>query len=150
MKNLNCLNCRFFIFFFLFALRVIGQDQDTLNGYASSVFGEEINYFSPMHQFAPRALLTRANGQSEISWEAPVYNGKKQKVCYELLIGHSTGTSSGQRIFDVKLNGNYLFGFVTEKHQKGNFIAKGDGLLCTSFYFKNQEFDLNYDAFGKL
>ncbi len=150
MKNLNCLNCRFFIFFFLFALRVIGQDQDTLNGYASTVFGEEINYFSPMHQFAPRALLTRANGQSEISWEAPVYNGKKQKVCYELLIGHSTGTSSGQRIFDVKLNGNYLFGFVTEKHQKGNFIAKGDGLLCTSFYFKNQEFDLNYDAFGKL
>ena len=126
------------------------QSADTLQGFDHKISGEEINYFSPLHQFAQIALLTRANGSMPITWEAPVYKGTKQNVTYELLMGHSTGTSSADRKFDVLLNGNKLFTITTPMKKTGNYSLQYKTDDNSGYNFIQQEYDVNNDAFGKL
>ncbi|HYM95273.1 MAG TPA: hypothetical protein VET23_14130, partial [Chitinophagaceae bacterium] len=59
------------------SINSFSQPADTLQGFQSKVSGEEINYFSPLHQFAQTALLTRANGMNPIRWVAFPYKGNK-------------------------------------------------------------------------
>lgn len=123
---------------------------DTLGGYEQKITGEEISYYSPLHQFATTALLTRANGEMPISWQAPIYKGNKETVTYELLIGHSTGTSTGDRNFDVSLNGVKLFTITTIMKKKGSYTLSYYDKKNIGYTFVQQDFDVNGDAFGKL
>ncbi len=142
---------KYFIVFLLFtALQGAAQNTDTLNGFQKKINGEEINYFSPLHQFAKTALLTRMNGDMPISWESPVYSGKHQLVTYEFLLGHSTGTSTGDRHFDVALNEQHLFTITTPMKKKGTYSINGTGNNNSTYFFVQEEYDVNGDAFGKL
>ena len=87
--------------------------------FEKKIEGEEITYFSPFHEFAQTSMLTRCNGQSPIVWEAKSTDPKAQKVQFQFLIGHSTGTSGGERFFEWTLNGNTLFTFHTLPKRKG-------------------------------
>ena len=70
---------KYSLFFLLWAATCSAQLPDTITGYKQKISGEEISYYSPLHQFANRALLTRVNGEMPIAWEAPVYSGKTQQ-----------------------------------------------------------------------
>lgn len=135
--------CCFFLPFI-----VIGND--TIPGFHQKVSGEEIRYFSPLHQFANTALLTRVNGEMPIEWKAPVYSGNEATITYELLIGHSSGTSTADRHFVVELNGQELFTITTPMKKKGAFILNGSGSSQSTWKFVQEEYDVNGDAFGKL
>ena len=134
----------------LFSLQAVSQTPDTLNGFWKKISGEEINYFSHLHQFAKTALLTRVNGEMPISWESPVYNGNKEFVTYEFLLGHSTGTSTGDRHFDVLLNEKKIFTITTPMHRKEKYSISGSGENNTAYLFVQEEYDANGDAFGKF
>ena len=126
------------------------QPVDTLSGFSSKNSGEEIVYFSPLHRFATTALLTRANGLMPISFRAPIQQVRHDTVVYEILIGHSTGTSTGNRRFDVALNNHVLFTITTPMHQHGYYTLEGRSNEGCSYQFVPQEFDINGDAFGFL
>jgi alpha-mannosidase len=132
------------------SLQALSQTSDTLNGFQQKIKGEEINYFSPLHQFAKTALLTRVNGEMPISWQSPVYAGNLPMVTYQFLMGHSTGTSTGDRHFDVTLNDLMLFTITTPMKQKGSYTIEGRGENNSSFFFIHDEYDVNGDGFGKL
>ncbi len=135
--------CCFFLPFI-----VIGND--TIPGFHQKVSGEEIRYFSPLHQFANTALLTRVNGEMPIEWKAPVYSGNEATITYELLIGHSTGTSTADRHFAFELNEQELFTITTPMKKKGSFTLNGSGSNQSTWKFVQEEYDVNGDAFGKL
>src|SRR5258706_8227973 len=134
----------------LFSLRCLSQPSDTVNGFQRKISGEEINYFSHLHQFAKTALLTRVNGEMPISWESPVHNNAKEFVVYEFLLGHSTGTSTGDRHFDFFLNEKKIFTITTPMHKKDKYNISGKGENNIAYYFIQQEYDANGDAFGKF
>src|SRR5215831_18170055 len=113
--------------FLLLSIKSFSQLADTINGFENKIKGEEINYFSPLHQFAKTALLTRMNGEMPISWQSPVYAGKKNMVVYEFLLGHSTGTSKADRHFDVWLNDQKILTITTPMKKKGNYVLNGKG-----------------------
>lgn len=138
------------IIILFFSLQSVAQNADTLNGYLYKEGGEEITYFSPLHRFADKAILTRANGQMPISWSAPVYHGKADFATYELLIGHSTGTSSGDRRFDFVLNGASLFTMETFMKKQGSYSLHREFDNGISYNFIQSEYDINGDAFGYL
>lgn len=128
---------------------VHAQQSDTLQGFQKVISGEQLKYFSPLQEFAPEALLTRATGKMPVAWQAPTYKGKNNTVVYELLVGHSSGTSSDKRNFDFSLNGVSLFTITTPKQQKGYYELKGESNQC-AWKFKQQSYDVNGDAFGWL
>lgn len=134
----------------LLSLSVTAQKPDTLNGYDQKIKGDEISYFSHLHQFATTALLTRMNGEMPISWQSPVYKGRQGWITYEFLLGHSTGTSAAERHFDCWLNGELLFTITTPLHQKGKYRLEGKGNNNASYLFIQEEYDVNGDAFGKF
>ena len=136
--------------FILLSFHAWSQSNDTLNGFQQKIEGEEIIYYSPLHEFANKALLTRTNGNMPVEWKAPVYKGKATAVTYELLIGHSTGTSTGDRNFDVSLNNQKVFTIITPKKKGEPYSLTGTGYLNTSFHFIQEDFDVNGDAFGYL
>lgn len=141
---------KYSLVFLLWAATSSAQMPDTITGYKQKISGEEISYYSPLHQFANRALLTRVNGEMPIAWEAPVYSGNSTLVSYELLIGHSSGTSTAERHFDVALNDQPLFTISTKMKMKGFFRSGGDGLRNSHWSFEQEDYDVNGDAFGKL
>ncbi|MGZ3830061.1 MAG: glycoside hydrolase family 38 N-terminal domain-containing protein [Mucilaginibacter sp.] len=96
-----------------------------VNGFAREISGENINYYSAFPDYATTALLTRCtDGNKIIEWEtAPVPQNEKGKYVYfSWVAGHSSGTSSGTRNFDLYLNGKKLLAFTTfPSHQKPNW-----------------------------
>lgn len=143
MKYRITMLCCFFLPFF-------AKGNDTIPGFHQKISGEESRYFSPLHQFANTALLTRVNGEMPIEWKAPVYSGNEVTVTYELLIGHSTGTSTADRHFAVELNEQELFTITTPMKKKGSFTLNGSGSSQSTWKFVQEEYDVNGDAFGKL
>ncbi len=139
----------FLIFLTFILLKVDAQIVDTLNGYKTKILGDEIKYYSPLHEFASTALLTRANGKMPIEWKATPYSGKAKFVYYELLIAHSTGTSGGSRTFELTLNKKQILSIQTKEKQKLGSINSGSKKKI-SYYFKIEDQDINKDAFGKL
>lgn len=122
----------------------------TFNGFLKKQAGEEINYFSHLHQFAKTALLTGANGNMPIEWGAPAYKGKDAVVVYEFLMGHSSGTSAADRHFNVSLNGQFLFTIQTPMHKTGTYTISQQKDSRTGYTFTCEEYDINGDAFGRL
>jgi alpha-mannosidase len=139
------------IFLLLFHSAVASsQASDTLAVFLSKEFGEDIRYFSPLRQFADQAILTRANGKMPIYWNSSPYHGKDSYVTYEFLIGHSTGTSSDVRYFDLSLNGETLFTLITTPKQTDFSGWSGANLVGCEYRFVPLEYDVNGDVFGKL
>lgn len=135
---------------FLLVTTLTIHASDTIPGYESKVQGEEIVYFSPLHEFAPAALLTRCNGVSPIAWQAPAYKGKKDRVTYRFLMGHSTGTSGADRSFRFRLNGEEVFDLVTPKARKGPYEITGAGEGGIRYTFVHAAYDIHQDGFGWL
>lgn len=123
---------------------------DTISVFMSKIVGEDINYFSPMRQFATKALLTRANGAMPISWSSQIYSGTETTLTYEFLIGHSTGTSSGVREFDLSLNGVPLLTITTTPKKTSLDGYRGGNSEGISYEVSPIEFDVNGDLFGFL
>jgi hypothetical protein len=116
--------------------------------FEKKIEGEEITYFSPFHEFAQTSMLTRCNGQSPIVWEAQSADPKAQKVQFQFLIGHSTGTSGGERFFEWTLNGNTLFTFHTLPKRKGKDEQQYEVSKEVNCKFQPLEYDINGDVFG--
>ncbi len=129
---------------------VFSQKSDTINGYSKKIAGEEINYFSPVGIFAKTALLTRCNGNSPVEIESKIHAGKNELVTYDFLIGHSSGTSSDERKFDISLNGIKLFSLTTPMKKTGEYSLFEQINSSTSYKFVLHKYDINKDAFGKL
>lgn len=123
---------------------------DTLSVFVHKIEGEDISYFSPLRMFADKALLTRCFGNKAISWEAPAYRGSEEKVTYEFLIGHSTGTSKGERRFIFMLNTMPVGNLTTLPGRKDLLASKGKGHDGCEIAFKPVEYDINGDLFGFL
>ena len=137
------------MYIFCIALLQNAMADDTLTVFLQKEKGEDIQYFSPLHQFAKMALLTRTNGKMPIGWYAQSYHGKEKYVTYEMLVGFSTGTSSGERHFDVALNGTHLFFITTKPKMSGDFTLQEVNERF-SYSFRLLEYDINGDAFGYL
>ena len=130
-------------------LPMFHQGQERLF-FKEKVDGEDIQYFSPYHEFAPLALLTRCNGESPIRFKGQLPKSKNQRCSYEFLMGHSSGTSGGDRNFDIYLNGHLLCTMTTKAKQKnlGSMVVYQDNEV--SVVFDILEYDINGDAFGHL
>jgi hypothetical protein len=116
--------------------------------FEQQINGEELKYFSPFHEFANTSLLTRCNGQSPITWDAQNTDRNEEKVQFQFLIGHSTGTSGGVRFFEWSLNGNPLFTFRTAPKQPGKDEQRHQVSWDIEYTFKPLEYDINGDVFG--
>ena len=96
-----------------------------VNGYAKELRGENIQYFSAYPDYATTALLTRCtDGQKIIEWEtAPVPKTAKGKYVYfSWVAAHSSGTSKGNRNFDLYVNDQKRLTFTTTpNHQNPNW-----------------------------
>jgi hypothetical protein len=139
----------YLLFLTIILLKADAQNVDTLSGYKTKILGDEIKYYSPLHEFASTALLTRANGKMPIEWYATTYTGNAEYVCYEILIAHSTGTSGGIRNFELSLNKQTLLNIQTQQKQtKGNRNIVTKNKISSSFTIEDQ--DINNDAFGRL
>jgi hypothetical protein len=113
------------LFISLIAFYLNGQSQKTVpyfgkinwvNGFAKEISGENITYFSAFPDYATTALLSRTtDGNKSIEWEtAPVpSNIKGPYIYFSWVAGHSSGSSSGSRNFDVYVDGTKLLTFTT-------------------------------------
>lgn len=149
-RNASSLSWIWLVLIVVQSISASAGNEVTLNGFSRKLAGEEINYFSHLHQFAKTALLTRANGNMPIEWEAPAYHGQEPVVTYEFLMGHSSGTSAAERHFDVSLNGQFLFTIQTPMHKKGMYTISQQIDSRLGYTFTCEEYDINGDAFGRL
>ena len=149
MKN-NIILFPILFLFLILSSTIEAQEIPTALGYASKIAGEEIKYFSPLHEFANTALLTRANGKSPISLQLEIEESESELRTFELLIGHSTGTSSGDREFIFSIDGKELFHFTTSPKEPLGTVKAGRSDDDIAFEFRTLEQDINKDAFGFL
>ena len=87
-----------------------------INGYEKEISGENIQYYSAFPDYATTALLTRTtDGHKTIEWQtAPVpAKVKGPYVYFSWVAGHSSGTSSGPRHFDLYVNNRKALTFTT-------------------------------------
>lgn len=100
-----------------------------VNGYAKEIAGENIAYTSAYPDYATMALLTRCtDGKKVIEWEtAPVPKSiKGNYVYFSWVAGHSSGTSKGNRNFDLYVNDQKLLTFTTTaNHQNPDWSFAG-------------------------
>src|SRR4030095_14489900 len=90
--------------------------QHLINGYAKTIKGESIPYFSVYSQFVKEALLTRCtDGNKIIEWETDAIPDtlKGNYAYFTWIAAHSTATSGGIRHFDLYINGRCLLTFST-------------------------------------
>jgi hypothetical protein len=121
-----------------------------ISGYEKEISGENISYFSAYPDYATVALLTRCtDGNKQIEWEsAPVPKDTKgQFVYFSWVAAHSSGTSSGERFFDLYLNDEKLLTFSTlPDHQRPDWsFAAADS---SRLVFQQTKRDGANDAHG--
>jgi hypothetical protein len=96
---------------------VFGQ-QKLVNGFNKDLNGESIPYFSVFPKYAKEALLTRTtDGKKSIEWMTDVIPpGTRGDYAYFTWIAaHSSGTSGGDRQFDLYINDKFVLTFTTTK-----------------------------------
>lgn len=108
-----------------------------INGFGKEITGENITYNSAFQDYAIVALLTRTtDGNKTIEWEtAPAPKViKDDYVYFSWVAGHSSGSSSGDRNFDLYVDGKKILTFTTlPKNQKTNWIFKTDDGSALAF-----------------
>ncbi len=123
---------------------------DWINGYAKEISGENIGYFSVYPDYANTALLTRCtDGHKTIEWEtAPLPKNIKGKYVYfSWVAAHSSGTSKGNRDFDLYVNGEKLLTFTTTPNNQNpdwSFATADSSRLV----FQQMKRDASNDAHG--
>src|SRR5688572_24792241 len=88
--------------------------QQFINGYEKQISGEVLPYFSVYQKYAKEALLTRCtDGNKIIEWETETIpaDSKTNYIYFTWIMGHSCGTSSGARNFDLYINDVYTLTF---------------------------------------
>ncbi len=124
--------------------------QQLINGFSKAIIGETISYFSVYPKYAKEALLTRAtDGKKIIAWETdPIPAETKGAYAYFTWIAaHSTGTSGGDRNFDLYINNVYVLTFITHPKQYPAFWTFG-GKDSTRLVFEFKTKDGASDAHG--
>jgi hypothetical protein len=140
--------CLFLLCFLLTSNFIFGQEH-AIGHFDQKIEGEDLNYFSPLHEFASLSLLTRCNGESPIAFSAEQFNTKTEFSKFQFLIGYSSGTSGGERAFDVYLNDHFLFTIKTQPKQKGFEPIQWYESDELKSDFQCSEYDINGDAFGE-
>jgi alpha-mannosidase len=99
-----------------------------INGFSNEISGENISYNSAFQDYATVALLTRnTDGNKVIEWETASVpkSTKGDYVYFSWVAGHSSGTSSGDRNYDLYVDDKKILTFTTvPKNQKPNWIFK--------------------------
>lgn len=94
--------------------------QRLINGYERSLQGETLPYFSVYPNYAKEALLTRCtDGKKVIEWETDAIPAdlKGPFAYFTWIAAHSSGTSGGERHFDLFINDRYALTFTTYARQ---------------------------------
>ncbi|MCD0468689.1 glycoside hydrolase [Flavobacterium sp. JAS] len=108
-----------------------------INGFAKEITGENITYNSAFQDYATVALLTRnTDGNKTIEWETSLVPNKIKGdyVYFSWVAGHSTGSSSGDRNYDLYVDGKKILAFTTlPKNQNPNWIFKADDGSALAF-----------------
>lgn len=151
---------RFFILLLLFivsAQHMYGQKEvpffgkiESVSGYVREISGENISYFSAFPEHATQALLTRTtDGNKIIEWEtAPVpVKTSGPYVYFSWLVSHSSGTSGGERHFDLYINDQKALTLSTQPGNKQpDWISKAAD--STAFVFHQTKTDGLKDSYG--
>ncbi len=127
-------------------------NQDWLNGYSRTLQGEVLPYFSVYPKYAREALLVRCtDGKKSIVWETdPVpETATGPYVYFTWIAAHSTGTSGGDRNFDLSINDVPALTFTTKAHQYPDYwsYAAADS---TRLVFEFRTRDGANDAHGMM
>ncbi len=104
-----------------FAQTPFGKNIKWLSGYEKKISGQDISYFSAFPDYVNEALLTRAtDGKKVIEWETAVVpiNGKNRYTYFRWVAAHSTGSSGGNRKFDLYINGDKVLTITTHPGNK--------------------------------
>jgi alpha-mannosidase len=121
-----------------------------VNGYSKEISGENIAYFSAYPDYATMALLTRTtDGKKKIEWEtAPVpAKIKGPYVYFSWIAAHSTGTSKGNRNFDLYVNDEKVLTFTTFPNNREPVWSYG-AADSSRIVFQETKLDGAYDAHG--
>ena len=123
-----------------------------VNGFSREISGENLAYFSAYPDYATVSLLTRCtDGQKAIEWEtAAVPTQIRGKYVYfSWVAAHSSGTSSGERHFDLYVNDEKRLTFVTQPaHRQPDWtFAAADS---TRVVFQQTKRDGANDAHGLM
>lgn len=138
------------ILFLCCSTALFAQKTNQVDGYFTKVSGEVLMYFSPLHEFADSSLLTRCNGNSMITMRAEIPQNKEAFTQFRFLIGHSSGTSSANRHFQINLNGKELFVLETKAKRSGLFLENSRISNDVGYELQCIEYDINKDVFGYL
>lgn len=142
-----------------FLLCSIGHAQDVIpvfgpqkyiSGYEREREGETLTYFSLYHKYVKEALLTRCtDGRKAIAWETDVIPAdiKGQYAYFSWVTGHSSGTSSGIRKFDLYINDNLVLTFATHPKVYPPYWTYG-AADSTRLLFVYKKQDAAHDAHG--
>jgi alpha-mannosidase len=138
------------ILFLCYSTVLSAQKTNQVDGYFTKVNGEVLKYFSPLHEFADSSLLTRCNGNSMITMRAEIPQNNEAFTQFRFLIGHSSGTSSANRHFQINLNGKELFVLETKAKRSGLFFEDSWISNDVGYEIQCMEYDINKDVFGYL
>lgn len=133
-------------------LPVFGN-QHVINGYTKDLAGEVIPYFSVYPEYATDALLTRCtDGKKAIAWETasvPNYLQRENIPYYYFswIAAHSSGTSSGDRLFDLFINDSLALTFTTH-HTAMPSSWSASAADSTKLVFEFVKTDRHGDAHG--
>ena len=123
---------------------------DWINGFAHELTGENLSYFSAFPDYATTSLLTRTtDGKKIIEWEtAPAPEKiKGPYVYFSWVAAHSSGTSKGERNFDLYIDDEKVLTFTTyPAHQHPNWIFTAPD--STALIFQQTKRDGANDAHG--
>jgi hypothetical protein len=123
---------------------------EALSGYARTISGDSIPYYSALPDYAKEALLTRASdGKAVIEWEtAPIpEKARGPFVYFSWVASHSTGTNSADRNFDLFINDKHILTFTTKPNNYPPYwsFSSSDS---TELVFEPKTRDASGDAHG--
>ncbi|MBK8848511.1 MAG: glycoside hydrolase [Bacteroidetes bacterium] len=121
-----------------------------LSGYQTSVTGEVLTYTSAYPDYVNQSLLTRCtDGKKEIEWltASVAQQQKDEYVYFRWVAAHSTGTSKGQRFFDLYIDNIKVLTFSTQAGNK-NPVWQFTANDSTSLIFEQSLSDAVNDAHG--
>lgn len=118
-------------------------EQSWINGYSRSISGEVIPYFSVYPKYAKDALLVRCtDGKKLAEWETDVVpvTMTDKYAYFTWIAGHSSGTSGGDRYFDLLINDQPALTITTQVSKSpANWTFAGSDSTRIVFEFKTKD-----------
>lgn len=132
------------------------EDLPLISGFSKAIQGEVLPYFSLYRHYAKEALLTRCtDGKKVIEWETDMIpeDIKDDFAYFTWIAAHSSGTSSGERHFDLYINDEFALTFTTQAKAYPpywSFSAKDGTLLQFNFKVRDGANDSHGMAYLKV